>query len=249
MPYNVLSFGSSDVGLVRQNNEDSWNFLSKERFFVLADGMGGHQAGEVAAAETVSVLCQLIQKAWHNSEKLTLEESEGYLRHAIEVANRFIYQLSKSDDEFRGMGTTLCTVFFHDDGVIYAHVGDSRIYCFHAGKLELFTHDDSLMREMMDLGQLNQKQISESLYKNVLTKAVGTEINIDPSVHTTDVYAGDIYLMCTDGLSDLVSFEEIEEILTNYSSLEDAGQALIKRAKENGGYDNITLILMQIKEN
>lgn len=249
MSYKVLSFGSSDIGLVRQNNEDAWNSLPQERFFVLADGMGGHKAGEVASAETVSVLSQLIQKAWHNSEKLTLEESEGYLRHAIEVVNRIIYQLSKSDDEFRGMGTTLCTVFFHDDGIIYAHVGDSRIYCFHAGKLDLLTNDDSLMREMMDLGQLNEKQISEALYKNVLTKAVGTELHIDPSVHTIDVCQNDIYLMCTDGLSDLVSFEEIEEILNLSTSLEDAGNSLVKRAKENGGYDNITLILMQIKEN
>jgi protein phosphatase len=145
------------------------------------------------------------------------------------------------------MGTTLCCLSFHPEGLIYAHVGDSRIYRLRQGQLEQLTQDHSLLRELIELGQLSEQQAEEFLYKNIITKAIGTELSVEPSVAQTNLEEGDVLLMCTDGLTDLVCRKEMQELLNRYPE-EEAVQMLVGKAKENGGYDNITIILVKVKE-
>lgn len=237
MPYNILAFGLSDIGLVRQNNEDVWAELPDIRFFVLADGMGGHQAGEIAAREAVNALCGIVEKKFkaHHRHPLSLLDAQAIIQRAIEQVNSHVYKMGRADDELRGMGTTLCCIYFHEKGVVYAHVGDSRIYRWREKKLTQLTKDHSLLRELVDLGQLSEHQAGDFLYKNIITKAVGTEPKVEPSVHTTEVVPHDIYLICSDGLSDLLTLQQIEKIINKTHSLQDCAKELIKSAKAEGG--------------
>lgn len=249
MPYRVTAFGLSDIGLVRQNNEDTWAALEKLGFFVLADGMGGHRAGEVASKLAVETMCGAIESAFDgNIEDLSFEEAHGVVQLAIEVTNRAVYETGKECPEYRGMGTTLCCLQFHPKGVIYAHVGDSRIYRLRHNQLEQVTRDHSLIREMVDLGQIHEGHAEEYVYKNIITRAVGTEPEIDPSVHMVDIADNDIYMMCTDGLSDMLSIKEMERILNKDYPLDKASQHLVMNAKERGGYDNVTVVLIRVNK-
>lgn len=249
MPYKVVAKGLSDIGLVRQNNEDYWAGLPQQNFFTLADGMGGHRAGEVASKEAVEALCAVIKGSTAaEHEELTLEEIHGVLQFAIEQVNEHIYAMGHSDESLKGMGTTLCCSYFHPHGLIYGHVGDSRIYRYRGGLLDQLTKDDSLFRELMDSGRLTETSRSEFQYKNIITKAIGTEPFVEPSVHITDIQNQDIYLMCTDGLTDMLSLREIESIIRICPDIDKGVSALVAAANEKGGYDNITVILMKIEE-
>lgn len=245
--YKVLVCGRSDTGLVRQNNEDVWDGVPEFRFFVLADGMGGHQAGEVAAKEAVIATCRLMRKVWSKHSILSLDDTRHAVQNAIEQANQFVYRLSRTDEQWRGMGTTLCCVQFHDNGVVYGHVGDSRIYRMRSKQLEQLTHDHSLMRELVELGQLQETQTPGFVYKNILTRAIGTEASVEPSVGSCDVRANDIYLMCSDGLTDMLSQDEIEEILKRSPTITEAAKLLISTANKKGGTDNVTVVLMKVQ--
>lgn len=244
MLYQVSALCVSDVGLIRQNNEDSWKLLTDDQFFVLADGMGGHQAGEVASREAVEQLCHLFQEHI-DLFRQEIDQAKQALKSIIQEVNASIYRLGKENCNLRGMGTTLCCLFFHPNGLIYGHVGDSRIYRYRQDRLEQLTQDHSLLRELIDLGQLSEQQAEDFLYKNIITKAIGTESYVEPTVAHTSLETGDILLMCTDGLSDLVSFEEIQKIV-GQNSEEQAAQLLVNKAKENGGHDNITVVLVKV---
>ncbi|WP_249274250.1 Stp1/IreP family PP2C-type Ser/Thr phosphatase [Parachlamydia sp. AcF125] len=246
MSYKVVTFGLSDVGLVRQNNEDVWDQVPTIRFFVLADGMGGHQAGEVAAKETVYHLCKLAQKKFNALNNPSLKESYQTLKNAIIQVNKLIYKMSRESIDLKGMGTTLCCLYFHNEGVIYGHVGDSRIYRLRGQKLEQLTKDHSLLCEMMDLGKIHEQQLPNFLYKNIITKAIGTELMVEPSIAITDFMNGDVFMMCTDGLSDLLSQKEMESILNHSSKTEEAVENLVKAAKNKGGYDNVTVVMLRV---
>jgi protein phosphatase len=246
MLYQISVYCISDIGLIRQNNEDFWKLLKNEQFFVLADGMGGHQAGEVASKKAVEHLCHLVQQQGDlfRKEMVLAEQS---LKEMIQEVNAIIYRLGREHPYLRGMGTTLCCIFLHAEGLVYAHVGDSRIYRLRHGKLEQLTQDHSLLRELIDLGQLSEQQAEDFLYKNIITKAIGTEPTVEPAVTHTSLETGDILLMCTDGLSDLVGCEDMQEIISQHSEKE-AAQLLVKKAKQKGGYDNITLILVKVQD-
>jgi PPM family protein phosphatase len=249
MSYKVHSVGVSDIGLVRENNEDMWLKLTAQRFFVLADGMGGHQAGEVASREAVTSLCNILAKKLNNKdENIDLTLAREMIFDSIQEVNRHIYQMSRKDQDLRGMGTTLCFLYFHPKGLIYGHVGDSRIYRLRQKKLVQMTKDHSLLRELLDQGQLNEKQAGGFVYKNIITKAIGTELNVEPSIRIGELVNQDVYLMCSDGLSDLLTLEEMENILNKKSSLKDSAQELIDTAKVHGGYDNITVVLAKAQE-
>lgn len=250
MSYKVLTFGISDVGLVRQNNEDTWAEVPVIRFFALADGMGGHQAGEIAAREAVQYLCKLASKKLEGLQKPALKDSYHILKHAIVQVNKAIYRMGRESNELKGMGTTLCCLYFHEEGVIYGHVGDSRIYRLREGHLEQLTKDHSLLCELLDLGQIEEQHATEFLYKNIITKAIGTEPQVTPSVAITDFALGDTFMMCTDGLSDLLSRKEIEHVINQAASIQQATENLVQQAKEKGGHDNITVVMLHIvKEN
>ena len=250
MPYMLATYGLSDIGLVRQNNEDVWGCLAEQHLFVLADGMGGHQAGEVAAKEAVVFLCSHMRKFLEQeaTSLLTLEEIVPLMRMAIEDTNQFVYEMSLSHELLKGMGTTLCCLYFHDDYVVHAHVGDSRIYRLRNQKLEQLTQDHSLLRELLDRGQLQNVTKEEFLYKNIITKAIGTEAQVEPTVNLALISPGDTYLMCSDGLSDLISKEEMEAHLNQPHTVEEKVRTLIHAAKQKGGYDNITVVLVEVTE-
>lgn len=247
MLYKVSVCGASDIGLVRQNNEDSWRELQEEQFFVLADGMGGHQAGEIASKETVDHLCTLFRQHFSSLSSINLTDAQDFLCELIQQVNLTVYQMGRERQDLKGMGTTLCCILLHPEGLIYGHVGDSRIYRFRQHKLEQLTHDHSLLRELIDQGQLNEQQAEEFLYKNIITKAIGTEPYVEPTLTHSTLEIGDILLMCTDGLSDLVGHAEMETILDQMPQ-QDAVKQLIKRAKQKGGYDNITIVLVKVQD-
>lgn len=247
MLYPVSVYSLSDIGLVRENNEDSWKSVKNHQFFVLADGMGGHQAGEIASRETVEQLCRLFEEQLDFFYHRDLNQAEKIMKGMIQDVNAMIYRLGKENPKWRGMGTTLCCLYLHPKGLVYAHVGDSRIYRFRKGKLEQLTQDHSLLRELIELGQLSQQQAQDFLYKNIITKAIGTDPMIEPAIARASVEVEDILMMCTDGLSDLVSFEEMQEIMSQYPE-EEIAALLVKKAKQKGGHDNITVVLIRIQD-
>ncbi|MEI8124305.1 MAG: Stp1/IreP family PP2C-type Ser/Thr phosphatase [Parachlamydiaceae bacterium] len=246
-PYKIVTCGISDVGLVRQNNEDAWKELPNIGFYVLADGMGGHQAGEVAAKEAVETLCRVLKRKFPSIKHASIEDVADLISKAIVHVNKVIYKMGRSSSDLRGMGTTLCCLFFHRDGVIIGHVGDSRIYRLRGRRFDQMTRDHSLLCELIDQGQLNEQQATDFLYKNIITKAVGTEPLVEPTVETKKVLPGDVYLMCSDGLSDLLSDEEMVSILESAPSQESAAKNLVTHAIERGGRDNITVVITKIE--
>lgn len=246
MPYKITANGLSDIGLVRPNNEDFWRQLPEDHFFVLADGMGGHQSGEIAARQAVDHLCDIFKHKYASSNK-SVEKAKQIIHHGIQEVNQLIYHMSFLRDDLRGMGTTLCCVFFHPDALVYGHVGDSRIYRLRQNKLEQLTHDHSLVRELIDMGQLSEEQAGDFLYKNIITKAIGTEPEIEPTVKAEPIQMGDTILMCTDGLTDLLSMQEIENII-NRSDDTNAAKNLVAAAKRKGGFDNVTAVVVNIQE-
>lgn len=248
MPYNVVACGQTDIGRVRQNNEDSWKSLQDPTFFVLADGMGGHSAGEVASLEATTALCEIVQENWKDADQVSFHDMRKVLRLAIEQVNRRVYRKSRSDPSLRGMGTTLCCVYFHPKGVIYAHVGDSRIYRLRNKRFEQLTKDHSLCRELVDQGQLTEKQAPNFLYNNIITRAIGTAPDVDPVVHLSDISEGDTYLMCTDGLSDLLTTREMHGILNQKMSVDETVKEFVATANARGGYDNITVVIMKVSD-
>lgn len=247
MRLKISSCGLSDVGLVRQNNEDVWAELPDLRFFALADGMGGHQAGEVAAREAIETLCRLIKKNFKGNAK-PLEECSALIKTSFEQVNNYVYKLGRSSSDLKGMGTTLCSLFISDEGVVFAHVGDSRIYRLRNNRLEQLTKDHSLIRELVELGQINEMQASDFLYKNIITRAIGTEAFVEPTVQISDAQDGDIYILCSDGLSDLLSLAEIEAVIKNEKLLSAAVKNLVDSSKAKGGHDNVTVVMVKIAE-
>lgn len=244
--YQVSSCGRSDIGLVRQNNEDAWESLSEQQFYILADGMGGHRAGEVASKETVDRLSQHVRNTL-KSTKGNIDQHVAIINDIIQKVNHDVYQKARSDSELRGMGTTLCCTYFHKEGVVFAHVGDSRIYRFHNNKLYQLTRDHSLVAEMIDLGELSEKNVSGVNYKNIITRAIGTEPFVEVSIGISEFYENDVFMMCSDGLSDLLSLKMIENILKESKDLKVTVDQLIDAAIERGGKDNVTAVLMRVE--
>ncbi len=240
--FDIESFAKSDQGLVRNTNEDVYRQLLREKFFILADGMGGHNAGEVAASKTVEYMCKSIQGLFIDKEHaLQLDDLKSHITSFIENTNLWVYHLSACDPKLSGMGTTLCSVLFFKKFIVYSHVGDSRIYRFRNNKLEQLTNDHMRIESIKSISCREPM----SLQRKVLTKAIGTSITVNPEVYYSKVKHGDLYMMSSDGLHELVDNDEIEQSLSSSDDLQKIGDILIDRAKKNGGHDNITLILMR----
>lgn len=243
--YQIHSCGISDIGMVRENNEDAWGELPEQGFFILADGMGGHQAGEVASRETVTTLCRLLKRNFRN-KLFPFDETMELLKAVIKTVNTHVYKLGRSNVELKGMGTTLCLLHIHKDGVIFAHVGDSRIYRLRSGKIKLLTQDHSLLRELVDLGQIEEEQARDFHYKNIITRAIGTEPLVEPTVVGDTLSSKDLYLLCSDGLSDLLTPQEIETTIKKANSLCQAASDLVVQTKKKGGHDNVTVVIVEV---
>lgn len=237
----LCCFGLSDLGVGRLNNEDVWVAFPDIGFFALADGMGGHQAGEIAAKEAIENL-SLSVKEIKTSDPMELVAK---LKGAIEKANRWVYRLGQKTDSLNGMGTTLCCLIWSHNTVIYAHVGDSRVYRFRDKKLELLTQDHSLFMKWLKHGKLAEECETPFPYKNVITRAVGTASKANPEIALSSHLPGDLFFLCTDGLSDVLTLEDMEKILTCSPDLENASKRLIQEAKIKGSADNITILMIQ----
>lgn len=247
MASSVSAYCLSDIGLVRHNNEDAWQALEEQRFFVVADGMGGHQAGEVASQFATEMLCAHVKEKYPLLMQDHLARAEGQIGEMIQEVNATIYRMSREHMSLKGMGTTLCCVFFHPQGLIYGHVGDSRIYRARKGELEQLTKDHSLVREWVDLGRLTEQQAHDSTYKHIITRAIGIDSHVTPELADTPIEADDLILICTDGLHDLITREEIQSIVV-HTPPEKIAPSLVAKAKEKGGHDNITVIVLKVHD-
>lgn len=233
------SYGFSDIGPVRPNNEDVWLSMPRYRFFALADGMGGHNGGEVAAKETIDFLSSSIKSLIHPQKKAKIPTKDliYHLRSVIDQANAKIYDLSREKVSLKGMGTTLCCLYLYEDSVIYAHVGDSRIYRYRNKELKQLTQDHTLFQE----------SYAKSATKHIITRAIGTCNKVEPEISLVTVQQEDLFFMCTDGLSDFVSVQEMESFLQEKGSLKKKVKSLVLHAKQKGSSDNITALLVKVK--
>ncbi len=239
------SFGLSDIGLVREHNEDVWAAFPEKGLFVLADGMGGHLAGEIASKEAIDHLHSLVG-AWNPSQEITVEEAMFFFRDALVKVSTCIYKKGRSSEELKGMGTTLVALFFLQNHAILAHVGDSRAYRQRDTGLEQLTEDHSFVSELVSLGAMKPEDAETFPYKHILTRAIGTHPNVEPTVNSVEVQPHDLFMLCSDGLTNYITDNEIANILRIDDSLTHKGQQLVDLSNEHGGGDNITLVLINI---
>ena len=226
----------SDLGRQRQGNEDS--YFVRTPLFVVADGMGGAQAGEVASEMAVDSFARGLPDG---------SPADG-LAQTIETANRAIHDRSRSDGQLAGMGTTVTAAYVGEGEVIIAHVGDSRGYLLRDGDLIRVTRDHSLVGELVARGKLTEEQAESHPQRSVITRAVGPEPRVEVDVQAYQAKAGDVFLLCSDGLTDMVPAARVKPILEAAASLEAAGRELIAAANEAGGRDNITVILFRLED-
>jgi protein phosphatase len=236
-------------GMVRSHNEDSIAADGEAGLAVLADGMGGYNAGEVASGIAVAFIKTELKKelAGRKPEDLDQQKAEKLITDHAARANAAIYQSAQSQPQYSGMGTTLVVALWHDNQISVGHVGDSRLYRLREGKLSQVTRDHSLLQEQIDSGMITKAQARHSQNKNLVTRAVGIDPDVETEVHTYPVQVGDIYLMCSDGLNDMVTDEDIELTLSSLAAnLPLAAQQLVQQACDNGGRDNVSVILVRV---
>lgn len=263
MSGKIQIVSKTDKGLKREHNEDSIGKSAEHGVVVLADGMGGYNAGEVASEIAVQTLIKSLTKIrvkhaikQKPSQTPTQTDEIDQIKHdcllALNKCNQIIYQKASSQPQYKGMGTTIATSIFYDNKIIYSHIGDSRIYCYRDDTLQQLTSDHTLLQELVDRGLYSREEARTSPNKNLITKALGTEPEVEPSIDQTDTHVGDIYLFCSDGLNDMISDTQIGLILSEHplnkhaDNLKNAADALVDKANQNGGSDNISVILVRI---
>ena len=227
----------TDVGRQREANEDS--FFTRSPVFAVADGMGGAQAGEIAS----SLAVEAFEPEVENLEEVGPEE---YLRATVRAANQRIFDHAQGDSSRSGMGTTLTAALVHGDEISFGHVGDSRAYMFRDGELSQLTHDHSLVEELRRQGKLTRDQAAEHPQRSVITRALGPEPEVAVDTMTVRGRDGDIFLLCSDGLTTMLSDEEVTSILARSDDLEVAARRLVRAANAKGGKDNITVVLFSV---
>lgn len=233
--------GLSDIGLARPTNQDFWAAFPEFGFFALADGMGGRKGGEIAAREAISSLGESVRQIAASTRTFELQENlSSELQSAIEQANLWVYNIGRDIKPLAGMGTTLACLLWTPTRIYYAHVGDSRIYRFRGQKLDLLTQDHSRLARWLS----KKKVFGPAPPKNIITRAIGTKGLANPEMASTHPLPGDVFLLCSDGLSDAVPLRELEIILNRAPNLEIAAQQMIQQAKNKGGADNITALLI-----
>jgi len=245
----------TDPGRVRDHNEDCIESRPDIGLFVLADGMGGYNAGEVASGMATSLISDGLQETWQpkNVERLGRDEakslSERLIHEQIARANSAIYTTSQNNPECAGMGTTLVVTLFFDNFLTVAHIGDSRLYRLRGESMEQVTRDHSLLQEQLDSGLITPEEAKLSQNKNLVTRALGIDPSVEPELHIYETQPDDTYLLCSDGLSDMVEDEEIRlTLITLKSNPNLTVQQLVQAANDNGGRDNISAMLIRIVE-
>lgn len=231
-------FARTDIGLCRASNQDSLLVQDgKYGLFGVADGMGGHNAGDVASQTAVRMLGRVLAGA---------KPDETLLRAAIEEVNALIFEEQKKDVSLSGMGTTLTVLWEDEDRVLLGHVGDSRAYLMRGGKLSQISRDHSLVGEMLREGLITREQAKTHPYRNVITRAVGTAEEVEADLLSLDKKAGDRFLLCSDGLTEYADEAALQSVLENTSG-EEAVETLMRLALQGGGQDNITVLLAEVE--
>jgi len=243
----------SDPGLVRGQNEDSVLTDARHGLAILADGMGGYNAGEVASRMATTLLASGLKAAFATTAAHHIDSSTGQpfgvrcLVEQIEDVNSAIYRASGKEERFGGMGTTLVASVFCDDQVIVAHVGDSRLYRLRGDEFVALTRDHSLLQEQLDSGLITAEEARHSTNRNLVTRAVGVDAEVDVEIHLHQVRPGDLYLLCSDGLYDMVDEADIRQaLLTLGDNLEALANHLVQMANDNGGEDNVSVVLVRV---
>jgi len=249
-PLSLEIAAETDVGLIRNLNEDSIATVGKLGLLVLADGMGGYKAGNVASELATRSIVEVVAGNLKENAGISVAD---ILRVAIETANRLVYQESRSltqraaADQEQVMGSTVALLMLHEDRVTIAHVGDSRVYRLRNRRLELMTHDHSLLQEQIDLGMLSAKDAETSHNRHLVTRGLGLRDVVEATVSECAARIGDIYLLCSDGLNDMVDDADIELVLDSLqANLPLAARQLVMIANDNGGEDNVSVILARI---
>jgi serine/threonine protein phosphatase PrpC len=249
----VLEIASAtDPGMVRSHNEDSIASDAANGLVVLADGMGGYNAGEVASGMATTVITTELAQVLASVQPNATDEAgkpiaTRMLREQILKANTSIFQAAQSQPQYSGMGTTLIVCLFYDNKVLVAHIGDSRVYRLRGEEFSQVTRDHSLLQEQIDSGLITAEQAKHAQHKNLVTRAVGIDPEVEPEIHEYDAQPGDIYLLCSDGLCDMVTDEDISMTLSMLgANLKLATQQLVQMANDNGGRDNVSVILVRV---
>jgi serine/threonine protein phosphatase PrpC len=250
----VLEIAScTDPGMVRSHNEDSIAADAANGLVVLADGMGGYNAGEVASGMATTVIITEMRQILANAQPYQIDPRTSQViaprlvREQVLKANSSIYQAAQSQPQYAGMGTTLVVALFYDNRVLVAHLGDSRLYLLRDGKFRQVTRDHSLLQEQIDSGLITPEQAKNAQHKNLVTKALGIDPSVEPEMHEYPTKPGDLYLLCSDGLCDMVDDEDISMTLQALgANLKLAAQQLVQMANDNGGRDNVSVILVRV---
>jgi len=239
----------------RNHNEDNLLLLPEERVFVVADGMGGHSSGEIASKIAVDEVGEFFRMTSQDQDitwpyKMDKQKNydENRLAVAVKLANQRIFEKASAETKFKGMGTTIVTVYFaKDNEVVIGHVGDSRVYFFRDGQLRQITEDHSLLNDYLKAKKLTPEEIENFPHKNVIVRALGMKDNVVVDVNRVEPRPGDIFLLCSDGLSGMVTDEQIQTVLQNTKDLDKACAQLIDSANANGGNDNVTAVLARFE--
>ncbi len=239
----IIAVGQTDIGLVRKKNQDTYGLFSELGLYIIADGMGGRPAGEVASQMAVDLMQKFFINAKDASPNLSL------LNDAILHTNKKVYEASQAHSAYDGMGTTLVALLAHPSTVLIGFVGDSRAYLHRGGVLKQLTQDHSLVNEYIKLGILTPEAARTHRLRNVISRGIGVGSTTQPETFEVPAQAGDLFLLCTDGLSNMVDHEGINDILnrTGRCGSDETATALIEGAKEKGGRDNITVVLVSFE--
>jgi protein phosphatase len=247
--------GQTHVGMKRNHNEDNLLLLPEERLFVVADGMGGHSSGEVASkiaveevAEFFRMTSQDLEITWPYKMDKQRNYDENRLATGVKLANMRIFEKASADTKYKGMGTTIVTVYFAKDSeVVVGHVGDSRVYFFRDNTLRQITEDHSLLNDYLKAKKLTPEEIEAFPHKNVIVRALGMKDTVNVDINRVEPKDGDIFLLCSDGLSGMVPDKQMEQIMQSQPDLDKACAMLIDAANANGGNDNVTCVLAQYR--
>ncbi len=248
----IQFYGITDIGRVRKQNEDAISFDNNIALAVLADGMGGHRGGEIASAITVSTVLNVITDKIKNTNNTDAVDNGIYstesqlILEALKLANKNVYDSSQANEQYRGMGTTVVVVLFYDNRFTVAHVGDSRLYRLRNGKLEQLTRDHSYVQEQIDQGIVTPEQARNSKNKNRITRAIGIDSTVKIDIQEDVAVLNDIYLLCSDGVTDMIEDHLIRSaLIENSQNLEQAAEEIIRLSNKHGGKDNISALLVK----
>lgn len=250
----ITSCGITDVGQKRQNNEDNYLINDEVNLFIVADGMGGHVGGEYASQIAVTTIEEVLKNVedFEQEDQDTPSPSDNLMGHklkyAIRLAGKRIFERTADEPELRGMGTTAVAMVFDQNRIYLAHVGDSRAYLIRGGYIHQITEDHSLVNEQIKAGLISPESAKHHKLKNIITRSVGYQEDVEIDTMVRPIHQGDCYVLCTDGLSNLIEEDEIKDIVESSNSQEIAAQKLVELANSRGGDDNITVVTAIIDE-